>query len=116
MQNNVNVVIVEGGVVKEPELVYTTDGLAYTNFPIATNNIGYKNGKKGEEVSYFDINCWGKLAEICSTYLKKGKKVIISGKLKQSRWKADDGKGRSKIRIVANDVNFLPRASKKEKA
>ena len=108
MQSSVNVIVVEGGVVRDPELKYTSDGLAYTRFSVANSSISFKNGEKTEEVSYFDISAWGKLAEVCSTYLKKGKKVIISGKLKQSRWKAEDGKNRSAIKIIAQDIKFLP--------
>ncbi len=108
MQSSVNVIVVEGGVVRDPELKYTSDGLAYTKFSVANSSISYKNGEKGEEVSYFDISAWGKLAEVCATYLKKGKKIIVSGKLKQSRWKAEDGKSKSAIKIIAQDIKFLP--------
>ncbi len=108
MQAGVNVIVVEGGVVKDPELKYTSDGLAYTKFSVANTNITYKNGEKAEDVSYFDISAWGKLAEICSTYLKKGRKIIVSGKLRQSRWKTEEGKNRSSVQIVAQDVKFLP--------
>lgn len=108
MQNSVNVIVVEGGLVKDPELKFTSDGLAYTRFSVANSSITYKNGTKGEEVNYFDISAWGKLAEICSAYLKKGKKIIISGKLRQSRWKAQDGKARSAVQIVAQDIKFMP--------
>jgi len=92
MQSSVNVIVIEGGVVRDPELKYTADGLAYTKFAVANSSISFKNKQKAEEVSYFDISAWGKLAEICSTYLKRGKRIIISGKLRQSRWKNDEGK------------------------
>jgi single-strand DNA-binding protein len=112
MQASVNIIIVEGGVVREPELKYTSDGLAYTRFPVANNCFSFKNGEKGEDVSYFDISAWGKLAEICSTYLKKGKKIIVSGKLRQSRWKTQEGQNRSAVQIVAQDIKFLPSKKK----
>ncbi len=112
MVSSVNVIVVEGGVVREPELKYTSDGLAYTRFAVANTSITRKNGEKTEEVSYFDVNAWGKLAEICSTYLKKGTRIIVSGKLRQSRWKAEDGKNRSAVRITAQDVKFLPSRKK----
>jgi single-strand DNA-binding protein len=108
MQASVNVIVVEGGVVKDTELKFTSDGLAYTKFSVANSSISFKNGEKGQEVSYFDISAWGKLAEICSAYLKRGKKIIISGKLKQSRWKGQDGKNRSNVQIIAQDIKFLP--------
>lgn len=108
MQSGVNVIVVEGGVVNEPELRYTQDGLAFTRFALANSCISYKNGERASETNYFDVKVWGKLAEICSTYLKKGKKIIVSGKLRQSKWKTDDGKTRSAVSIVAQDVKFLP--------
>lgn len=108
MQSNVNVVVMECGVVKTPELRYTPDGLAYTKFSVANNSITYKKGEKTEEVSFFDVSAWGKLAEICSQYLKKGRKIILAGKIKQSRWKTEEGKTKSAIHIVAQDIKFLP--------
>lgn len=114
MENYVNIVVMQGGVVKDPELVYNSDGLGSCKFSIACSTIGYKNGEKNQDVNYFDIISWGKLAEICSTYLKKGRRVIVSGKLKQSRWKSEEGKTRSRIQIVAQDVKFLPSSAPRE--
>ena len=108
MQSAVNIIVIQGGVVRDVELLYTAEGLAYTQFTIANCSLAYKNGEKTEEVSYFDVSAWAKLAEICAAYLKRGSRVIISGKLKQSRWTSREGKRKSKIRIVAQDVKFLP--------
>ena len=113
MQASVNVIVVEGGVVRDPELKYTADGLAYTKFAVA--NSGYsKKGDSSDQTSFFDVSAWGKLAEICSTYLKKGKRIIISGKLRQSRWKTPEGQNRSQVQIVAQDVKFLPNQPQKK--
>lgn len=112
MQANVNVIVVEGGVVNEPELRYTQDGLAYARFALANSCVVYRNGEREKETNYFDVKVWGKLAEICSTYLKKGKRIIISGKLKQSKWTTEEGKTRSKVSIIAQDVKFLPNQRK----
>ncbi|NPU99761.1 MAG: single-stranded DNA-binding protein [Brevinematales bacterium] len=108
MENNVNILVLQGGVVREPELVYTASGLAKSTFPIANNCVAFKSGTKEQEVNYFDVVAWGKLAEICGTYLKKGTRVIISGKLRQSRWKNDEGKTRTRVSIIAQDIKFLP--------
>jgi single-strand DNA-binding protein len=116
MQAGVNVIVVEGGVVRDPELKYTSDGLAYSKFAVANSSLTFKNGEKGEDVNYFDISVWGKLAEICTTYLKKGRKIIVSGKLRQSRWKNEEGKNRSAVQIVAQDVKFMPYHKKEEEA
>lgn len=117
MQASVNVIVVEGGVTKNPELKYTQDGMAYTRFSLANSAISCKKGgEKSEEVSYFDVNAWGKLAEICATYLKKGTRLIVSGKLRQSRWTDQEGKNRSQIKIIAQDVKFLPNPRKNYKS
>jgi single-strand DNA-binding protein len=108
MQTNVNVIVVEGGVVNDPELKYTQDGLAFTRFSLANSCAIYRNGEREKDTNYFDVKVWGKLAEICATYLRKGKRVIISGKLKQNKWKTAEGKSRSAVSIVAQDVKFLP--------
>lgn len=112
MTSSVNVIVLEGGVVKVPDLMYSSDGLAYTNFPLAVSSMSYKNGEKSEEVSYFDVVAFGKLAEICGSYLRKGTKVILSGKLKQSRWKTREGKTQSRVKIIAQEVKFLPSGRK----
>jgi single-strand DNA-binding protein len=59
-----------------------------------------------ENVSYFVIECWDKLAENCAMYLKKGSKVTVQGSLRQDRWKDAEGKTRSKVKIVAQNVRF----------
>lgn len=105
---DVNVVVLEGRLTIDAELKYTADGQAYCKFSIAVN------GFKKDEVSYFNVTSWGKLAEICATYLKKGKSVIITGNLKQRRWKAEDGTNRSDVSISAQDVKFIGNQSKKD--
>ena len=113
MQIGVNVLVIEGGVVKDPELKYTRDGLAVATFSIANSGLGYKNGERTQEVSYFNVTAFGKLAEIASTYLKKGSRIIISGNLRQSRWKNQEGQNQYMVRIIAQDIKFLPSARRK---
>jgi len=74
---------------------------------IASNRIYSSNSEKVNEVSYFDIEVWGVVAENCSKYLTKGRGIIVEGRLKQDRWEKD-GKTQSRVRIVANNVHFLP--------
>jgi single-strand DNA-binding protein len=80
------------------------------NFGIAVNR-SYKNreGETVEEVDYFDVEVWGRQAEICDEYLSKGRGVLVDGRLKQDRWEDDDGNKRSKVKVVGNIVVFLPR-------
>lgn len=87
---------------------YTSNGSARMNFSIAVN----RSTKRGEEwineVSYFDVVYWGKGAEAIKDYIGKGKQVAVDGYLKQDRWKEKEtGNNRSKIYIVANQVQLL---------
>ena len=65
-----------------------------------------------DEVSYFDVEVWAKLAENCQTNLEKGRGVRVVGRLKQDRWQDDEGKGRPKIKIVGEHVEFKPQFKK----
>ncbi len=104
-----NRVILVGNLTKDPELRYTSGGLAVSNFSLAINRKFTSGGEKKEEVDYFDIEAWDKLAELCSEYLKKGSGVLIEGRLKQDRWEDETGSKRSRIKIVATAIQFLPK-------
>lgn len=103
-----NKVILMGNLTRDPETKYTQGGQAVCNFGLAINR---KSGEK-EDVDFFDIEVWDKQAENCSTYLHKGNGVLIEGRLKQDRWEDESGNKRSKIKIVASVVQFLPKAEK----
>lgn len=105
---NLNSLILEGNCVRDPELFTTSKGTVICKFSIA-NNRYYKVGDKFEqEVSFFDVEVWGKLATITANYCSKGRGLRIVGRLKQSRWEDKDGKTCSKVRIVAEHVEFKP--------
>ncbi len=103
--NSVNIM---GNLTRDPEVKYTTAGKAVCNLSIANNRIYIKNSEKVSEVSYFDVEVWGVIAENCVKYLSKGNGIIVEGRLKQDRWEKD-GKTQSRVRIVANSVHFLPK-------
>lgn len=105
---NMNRVIIAGHMAKDPEIRYTPQGKAVCNFSIGVNR-RYKgtDDQEKEEVSFFDIQCWGRTAEVAAEYLRKGRPVLIEGRLKQERWEAQDGGNRSKVVIVAESVQFL---------
>ncbi|KPJ83031.1 MAG: hypothetical protein AMS17_18205 [Spirochaetes bacterium DG_61] len=104
---NFNLAIVEGRLTQDPELRYTQNGTAMCKFSIANNNAYYKDNELQEEVNFFDITTWSKLAEQCNEYLKKGRRVIINGRLRQSKWQDDEGANHSKLSIIGNQVQFL---------
>ena len=99
-----------GNLTRDPEIKYTSSGKSVCNLSIANNRIYSKNGEKVSEVSYFDVEVWGALAENCSKYLSKGRGIVVEGRLRQDRWEKD-GKMQSRIRISANNIHFLPRKS-----
>ena len=109
-----NKVILIGNLTKDPDLRYTTAGMAIANFSLAINRKYTSDGEKKEEVDFFDIEAWDKLAELISEYLKKGSPVLIDGRLKQERWE-DNGKQRSRVKVVAQGIQFLPDGKGKEK-
>jgi len=111
--NNLNSILLEGNLVRDPEISYTPKGAPVCNFTVACNRY-YKQGEElEEEVSYFDVTVWNRLAEVCKEYLAKGRGVRVVGRLKQDRWEDPEGKTRSKVHIVAEHVEFKPRPAEK---
>jgi len=104
---NFNLAIIEGRLVKDPEIRYTQNGTALCKFSIANNNSFHKGEELQKEVNYFDVTTWSKLAERCNEYLKKGRHIIVNGRLRQNKWQDDDGLNHSKIDIIGRDVQFL---------
>lgn len=111
--NNINCLIVEGNITRVPEFKTTAHGYPVCKLPIAVNHY-YKKANSDEyvdEVSYFDVETFGKLAEICAKFSQKGRGISVVGRIKQNRWKNDDGKPQSRITIVAEKVEFKPRVN-----
>ena len=108
MTNNLNSVIVEGNLTKDADFDSTQKGTGFCTFSVATNRY-FKSGEEIQhEVSYFDVEAWGKLADSCHSLLVKGSGVRVVGRLKQDRWTGDDGKTRSRVKIVAEHIEAKP--------
>lgn len=103
--NSVNIM---GNLTRDPEIKSTPSGKSVCSMSIANNRIYSKNNQRVTEVSYFDVEVWGPIAENCAKYLKKGSGIIVEGRLKQDRWEKD-GKTQSRVRISANSVHFMPK-------
>ena len=100
--NNINSIMLEGNLVRDPEHNETQMGSSVCNFSLAVNRT-YKDskGEKVDEVSFFDIETWGDLAEkLKKENVKKGRGIRVVGRLKQGRWKDAEGKSHSKIFVV----------------
>lgn len=113
--NPLNSILLEGNIVRDPILKETPKGTQVCNFSIASNR-GYKTeaGTFDKEVSFFDIESWGRLAEICEENCSKGRGVRIVGRLKQGRWVDEKGKLHARISVVAEHVEFKPVFKKSE--
>ena len=108
-RRGVNKVILIGNVGSDPELKYTTSGAGVTNFSVATNETwtDKNTGERQERAEWHRIVAWGKLAEICNQYLRKGSKVYIEGRLQTRSWEGQDGQKRYTTEIVAGEMQML---------
>jgi single-strand DNA-binding protein len=103
-----NKVILSGRLVKAPEVRFLPSGMQVATFSIAvTRKFKDKNGNWNEEVSYFDIETFGKVAQRAAESLNKGYQVLIEGQLRQEKYQDKNGNKRSKIKIIASKVNLL---------
>lgn len=110
----INKVMIIGRLGQDPEVRYTPGGQAVANFSVATSeNWTDKGGQKQERTEWHRIVVWGRLAELCKDYLKKGKQVYIDGRLQTRNWDDKDGKKRYVTEIIANNVQFLGSASER---
>ena len=107
--------IIVGNVGKDPEMRYTPSGQAVTSFSVATNReYTTGNGEKVKETIWFRITTWGKQAEVCNQYVKKGMKVLVDGRLTPDKatggprvWQRNDGSPAASFEVTAGTVRFL---------
>jgi single-strand DNA-binding protein len=101
-------VLLMGNLGRDPEVRFTTGGQSVANFSIATNETWKdKNGQVQEKTEWHKIVVWGKLAELCGEYLKKGRQAFIEGRLQTREWTDKEGKKNYTTEVVANNVQFL---------
>ena len=108
MAANLNKTFLIGNLTRDPELKYIPSGTAVANFGLAVNR-RYTNsdGEKVDDVCFVDVVAWDKLAEICGEYLSKGSPVFIEGRLQMDSWEQEDGQKRSKLKVIAQNIQFL---------
>jgi single-strand DNA-binding protein len=109
---SVNKVIIVGNLGADPESRYTQNNTAVTNFRVATTDRwrDKASGEMQERTEWHRIVAWGRLGEICSQYLRKGKQVYIEGRLQTRSWDDQDGNKRYSTEIVAQTMQMLGRA------
>jgi single-strand DNA-binding protein len=109
MAGGINKVILIGNLGKDPEVRFTPSGQAVANFNIATTDswTDKSNGQKQERTEWHRIVVWGKLAELCGEYLKKGRQCYVEGRLQTREWTDKEGQKKYTTEVVANTVQFL---------
>ena len=108
-------IIIVGNVGKDPEMRYTPSGQAVTSFSVATNRqYATGNGEQVKETIWFRVTTWGKQAEVCNQYVRKGSKVLIEGRLTPDKatggpriWTKQDGSAGASFEVTAGTVRFL---------
>lgn len=106
---NLNSVFLMGNLTRDPELRMTPKGTAICVFSIAINrSFNTESGDKKEEVTYVDIEAWGKTAENVSKYFNKGKPIFVQGRLKLDQWEDKNTKEkRQRLKVVMENFQFI---------
>lgn len=105
---NLNLVLLMGNLTRDPEVKYTTSGTPIASFGLAVNRTYMVGEEKRQEVTFLDIEFWGKQAEALGKYVHKGDPLHITGRLKLDQWEdKQTGQKRSKIRVIGEQFQFL---------
>ena len=104
---NLNRVILVGNLTKDPEVRYTPSGAAVGDLRLAINR-RYKtaDGENKDEICFVGVTAWGRQAETCGEYLRKGSPVLVEGRLKYDEWEKE-GQKHNRLTVVAERVQFL---------
>jgi single-strand DNA-binding protein len=112
-----NKVILMGNLTRDPEVRSTASGQTVTALGLATNRtytVGGPGGEKREEVTFIDVDFWGKRGEVIAQYLKKGDPIFIEGRLSFRQWDDKEGNKRSKLSVTGESFEFV--GGKRERA
>ncbi len=105
-----NKVILMGNLTRDPEVRSTSGGQSVTALGLATNRtytVGGPGGEKREEVTFIDVDFWGKRGEVIAQYLKKGDPIFIEGRLSFRQWDDKEGNKRSKLSVTGETFEFV---------
>lgn len=98
-----------GNLTKNPEMRYTQAGTPIATISLAVNESRKQGEEIKKEVHYYDLVAFGRTAENAAQYLSKGDPILAHGRLQQRRWENTDGQKRSKVEVVADKIQFLPK-------
>lgn len=107
--SSMNRVYLMGNLTRDPALRHTPSGVAVSDLGIAVSD-RYRNkgGEVVERTCFADAVVWGRQAETCCEYLRKGAPVLLEGRLQLDQWETENGEKRSRLRVCADRVQFLP--------
>lgn len=107
MATDINVVVANGNLVRDPEISTTPGGASVCKFSIANNRTFSTSGEKKNRTSFFNCIAWGKLGELINEYCRKGHRLAIRGRLQQRSWEDTNGAKRYAVEIVVEECQFL---------
>jgi single-strand DNA-binding protein len=103
-----NKVILMGNLTRDPETRVTASGLTICKLGLATSRVfSTKDGERREETTFVDIDAFGKQAEVITKYMRKGRPLMVEGRLKLDQWETNDGQKRSKLGVVLENFQFI---------
>lgn len=109
--------LIIGNLTRDPEIKALPTGMKVCSFTVATNRSWKdKDGVKKEEADFHNIVVFGKQAESCGEYLRKGSQVLVEGRLQTRSWDGKDGEKKYRTEIIAESVKFGKKASEKNEA
>ena len=112
---NLNKVFLIGNLTRDVVLRTTPSGQSVADFGLATNRVWMgANGQKQQEAEFHNIVVWGKMAELCSQYLAKGRMVFIEGRIRTRSWQDANNQKRYKTEIIAENIQFGPRSMRED--
>jgi single-strand DNA-binding protein len=108
MAANYNRVIIAGNLTRDPQVRFFSNERALADIGLAVNRRWRdRDGNQQEETTFVDVECWGRTAELVGQYLAKGRSCLVEGRLKLDQWEDKDGNRRSKLKVVADNVQFF---------
>ncbi len=104
----INTILLGGHLTRDPQVRFLANEQAVANFALAINRrFKGSDGQMKDEVTFVDIECWGRTAELVGQYLTKGRACFIQGRLKLDQWQDKEGKARQRLKVIADSVQFL---------
>ena len=107
----INSVVITGNLGKDPELTTSEGGTVITRFSIAVNEIRGKGNEKKTKTHWIDCVAFGPIAEATSTYVGKGSKVTVQGRLNQRKWENESGQMFNRLVVIVEKIAFMTKAS-----